>query len=252
MIRHISTRRNVNIEGSRVCEYQAIYENGHANLMVIGRASNPPNSDMIGFREFSNAKILTFQDGYMFGLDEVQDGQAFEADLTLRHDPECLGELRILCHLWLEENYELFEEDEFIRENRHRFQELLDAEEIELEHGLTYKVISLPPERQTVEEFAKAFSIEGNPKFRTDLIRKLKEYAIGDYGRGPCDAIEKALAVRLLECLGERNAAEEAKQSLFKKHGRTGMVYYIESKPMKLPKLEPFKKILVEEKQRYF
>ncbi|MBW3014575.1 hypothetical protein KY335_05040 [Candidatus Woesearchaeota archaeon] len=243
MLRHLSTKRNVEIDNHRSCKYQAVYENGHAVLMVVGKASEPPNSDAIAFREFSNAKVLTFQDGYMISLDEVQDGKIYAADLTLRHDPECIGELRMLRHLWLEENYEVFEQDEFIRKHRHRFQELLDAEEVELCHGLTYKVMSLTPGQQTIEELSKAIAVEQVPKFRAEIIEKLKLYAKNNYVRGPFDIVEKALSIRLLESLGEVEAAASARKLLFEIYGKIGMWYYLESKRMKLPEPEPFVKV---------
>lgn len=243
MLRHIETRHDFQADPQTRYMYYAKYENGHAIIAVGGGSTNPPGSDVLAHREFSDGKLLTFQDGYMSWLTEVREGRVYEADLTLRHDPDCLGELRMLCHLWLEENYKLFQRDEYILRNRHRFRELLDMEEVEFPHGLTYKVMELPPEKQTAEEFEKAIAVEQNPRFRSDLINKLKEYAIDDYVRGPYDVVERVSSIRLLECLGEKESAEKAKELLIAIHKEIGMFYYTESRTMQPLQPDPFIKV---------
>ncbi|MCK4670812.1 MAG: hypothetical protein KAT43_06425 [Nanoarchaeota archaeon] len=246
MLEHLGTRYNVAFDKDPnvVCKHLAKYKQGTSVLCVVGNINKPANSDILSFRDFGRGMTVGFHKGFMLDLTEINGEQTTASNLFLRHDPECLGDIRKIRHEWGDEYYDIFATDEYLQANRHRFEELF-AEDVELPHGPTYHLLGLKLEELSVQLFQRTLPVEENPKFQKDIIVRLKQYAVRDYRRGNHDLIERIFAVRLLEALGEKDAAEEAKRFVFKKHKLAGRWGYSKSESLSVPEQKPYRKKFV-------
>ncbi len=243
MLSHLETKHNVQFgrSPSDRCDYFATYQQDTVTIAVVGGIHNPPRCNALALKDYNSGVTVILQDGYMIDLNWFNCDGRLRGDLTLRHDRICFEDLSRTLRLWHQDHFYVFDRDPYIRRHPTKFKELLEAEEEELAHGLTYKVLSLSNGDLSVADLAKAIVVEENPRFRRDLIEYTETYVYG-VKENPASIGERILAVRLLECLGETEAAERAKAILFRREGEEIKKLYEKTARMKRPTLERYQR----------